>query len=392
LFEKSIELRPELRDELRNELNLVKFKALRSRGFDEDISFIYAVKYETIGECIEAINCDEYKKPNIIKFIGGKHEDNTNESVLNNICNNITNSLRFNDNTNHCVMNGNDENDLFAFRKKSFSEVVSESKDEFKTIDNYNPWKPMANDFPSGDQSIGKTAICRPNSALNSNEANLKSFDLELISFVDLNQEQICSVEKWVNNKSDDRELCGLDRAPKPSSDSEVIITEEESKDSICSIRSLEINRTPTNLHKLRGVYIGNLKKSFDQTVVKNYFKVYGTVVDFYQPSGAGYAFIHFNNHESATHMIADWQSIRINECRDNMKLHLRFIPTQDQMQKYNSLTYSQYRKKVIQFEECDYWRSGSKCKYGKECFYKHIPINKSIDTLPDKRKSNWKL
>lgn len=408
-------MNPKLRNGLKEVLVFVKYKALRNRGFDEDLSLKYALNYETIGECIEKININDYERFDVLKFISEdilRPEDHSSESVLQSICNNITNSSVLFDNT----LNTNDNSkEIMPFRMRSFSEVVSDSIIETKSDDNYNLWKQNSNAFSSGDQSVkaivksianqsnvnrflntGK-AICRPNSVKSSDDCSRRSFDLsyESLSMIDSNSRPMSSVEQWINNESNYKNVAKLESIERPlnsSNTSDKTLTDRHSLVSVLSLKSLQLKRNPTNLHKLRGVYVGNLKPNFDHKSIKNRFKSYGTIVDFYQPSGAGYVFVHFKTHESPTHLIGDWQSVKVDECRDGLKLQLRFIPTQDQMQKYNSLTYSDYRKKVVDNGECDYWRSGSKCKYGKECFYKHIPINKSIDTLPDKRKSNWKL
>jgi hypothetical protein len=406
--------------------------ALRNEGICEEIAFKYSLNFESIEQTIQSINNKDYKDFNIWQFIDNKPEITRNVSLLQNYCNHLKNSCYSIEEIN----NNNNQNQIIPFKPKSFSEALKEPRNEFNC--DYSHWKSSPNDlidFSSGDQLNGSkigpsienqsminrfidNVIRRPNAEQKKqqlNESNVSVIALsddfrsqesysqsfnscsKELSFLSPTKGQMNDVEKWINNEllidSDSvSKLCSFQRPRKSSDDSDNTLTDNQSKTSISSLKSLPLKRNPTNLLKLRGVYIGNLKPNFDHKVMKNRFRTYGTIVDFYQPSKAGYAFIHFKDHKSATDMISDWQSVRVDECKDNKKLLLRFIPTQEQMQKYNSMPYSQYRKKVIENNECDYWRSGSKCKYGEECFYSHIPINKSIDTPPDPRKSKWNL
>ena len=189
------------------------------------------------------------------------------------------------------------------------------------------------------------------------------SIDLEFKELLQINE---CSQE---DNKTDSNDLwddgIGLesDRVSKlcyfddneteatlsrPSTPTEVWVTVQSrsrtstktssvdcvSQASRISLNNKYCDEKPTNLLKLRGLYIGNLKKNFDHKVLRGIFKHYGTIVDFYQPSGEGYAFIHFKAHESATQLMADWQQKPLSECKDDKKLVIRFTASQEQMQK----------------------------------------------------------
>ncbi len=134
------------------------------------------------------------------------------------------------------------------------------------------------------------------------------------LSFLSPTKGQINDVQKWINNELDSdsfSKLCSFLRPRKSSDDSDNTLTDGQSKVSISSLKSLPLKRNPTNLLKLRGVYITNLRTNFDHKVMNNRFRTYGTIVDFYQPSKAGYAFIHFKDHTSSNDMISDWQSVR---------------------------------------------------------------------------------
>ena len=165
-------------------------------------------------------------------------------------------------------------------------------------------------------------------------------------------------------------------------------VTSRHSSNEFKNNRSLQ---PATNLLKLRGVYIGNLKPNCDHKKLKDIFKAYGTIVEMYQPSGADYAFIHFKIHESATNMLNEWKHRHIDQCKDGKPLVVRFTASQEQMKKFNSLSYSDYKKRCNEFHECERWRSGQHCPYDRDCPYKHLYINRAVDTLPDKRKVNWK-
>ena len=146
-----------------------------------------------------------------------------------------------------------------------------------------------------------------------------------------------------------------------------------------------------TNLLKLRGIYIGNLKARCDQKKLKDAFKKYGTIVDLYQPWNADYAFIHYNTHEAALQMLNEWKARPFAEAKPGKKLMVRFTPSQEQMQKYNSLTVDEYKKRCNDAGECDLWRCGQRCPLGFNCPFAHTDINRAVDTLPEKRKAKWK-
>ena len=148
-----------------------------------------------------------------------------------------------------------------------------------------------------------------------------------------------------------------------------------------------------SNLLKLRGVYIGNLKTNSSEQELKRVFKVYGDIIDFYKPAGETYVFVHYKSHESSTRLVADWNGKRLDgQCQDGKRLVIRFTASQDQMSKYNAMSYEEYRKRCNDGHECHLWRSGQRCSYDRQCKYKHVPVCRAIDTLPDKRKSKWKV
>ncbi|XP_054158629.1 uncharacterized protein LOC128956940 isoform X2 [Oppia nitens] len=153
------------------------------------------------------------------------------------------------------------------------------------------------------------------------------------------------------------------------------------------------VENVVTNLLKLRGVYIGNLKTNCSEKELKAAFKIYGDIIDFYKPAGETYVFVHYKSHESTGRLLADWNGRQFpGQCQDGKRLVIRFTPSQEQMSKYNSISLDEYKKRCNDALECHLWRSGQRCNYDRECQFRHVPACRAIDTVPDKRKSKWKV
>ncbi|CAG2172860.1 unnamed protein product [Oppiella nova] len=290
--------------------------------------------------------------------------------------------------------------------------------------------------MPAGDhQSVDRESII----ADNVSESGQSSLDLEfkelLVNTAPVEQPWIRvkskwrSIQHWVDESAGSTtgagKLCSFDdrishsqTAAAPVANSSPVksrqkLERRESTSSVSSSHTVQSSATApvagkpshetkgyvsgpvTNLLKLRGVYVGHLKTNCPQKALLDVFKRYGSVVDFYQPSGECYAFVHYKIAESATQLVHDWNGREWAEaCMPGRKVIARFTASQDQMSKYNAMSYGEYKKRCVEepHRECDRWRSGKRCPYDRQCPYRHVLANRSVDTLPDKRKSKWKV
>ena len=374
MFELSIRFNAKLFQLLANKLVYLKFKILSQvNGYDEEVSLKSAITYRYLSECTHNM-ANTFKDDHNLKI----------EQLL-----------------------GLDNTDPIRRPNKMANTCEANSP---QTLDSF-----VSKLFSGGDQRmirnnpVLKSTFSSPKSAVVSVEEDNQSVDLEFKELVkeEPKQEEESdrlkndSIQDWIDTNFQGKEsvskLCSFDDevAKDDNPDAGHMAWDNCSVTSDSRRSSIHVDfktRQPaTNLLKLRGVYIGNLKLHCDHKKLKDLFKHYGTIVEMYQPSGADYAFIHYKIHESATNMLNEWKGRHLDQCKDGKPLVVRFTASQEQMKKFNSLSYSEYKKKCNDSHECERWRSGQMCPHDRNCPFKHVYINRAVDTLPDKRKVNWR-
>ena len=146
----------------------------------------------------------------------------------------------------------------------------------------------------------------------------------------------------------------------------------------------------PTNLMGYKGLWVCNISPNTQYQTLRNVFQKYGTIIGIQTferkaTNGSNIVFVHYDNSRSPTEAIADLFGVyRKDLCLDeNTLLKLRYTPSMDQTKSGDLPSMEKARRVVEKSGECFNWRLSTGCHKGERCAFKHISINKAVDSQP---------
>ncbi|CAG2109568.1 unnamed protein product [Medioppia subpectinata] len=146
----------------------------------------------------------------------------------------------------------------------------------------------------------------------------------------------------------------------------------------------------PTNLMAYKGLWVCNISPDASYITLKKVFRKYGnfTGIQTFErkaTNGSNIVFVHYDNSQSPTDAIAELFGVyRKDICFDEKTLlKLRFTPSMEQTKNGDMPSMEKARRVVEKSGECFNWRLSTGCHKGDRCSYKHIPINKAVDSQP---------
>lgn len=146
----------------------------------------------------------------------------------------------------------------------------------------------------------------------------------------------------------------------------------------------------PTNLMGYKGLWVCNISPNTPYITLRNVFKKYGnfTGIQTFErkaTNGSNIVFVHYDNSQAPVDAIAELFAVyRKDICLDDRTpLKLRFTPSMEQTKNGDLPSMEKARRVVEKSGECFNWRLSTGCHKGERCAFKHIPINKEIDSQP---------
>ena len=153
----------------------------------------------------------------------------------------------------------------------------------------------------------------------------------------------------------------------------------------------------PTNLMGYKGLWVCNISPNTSYITLKNVFRKYGnfTGIQTFErkaTNGSNIVFVHYDNSQSPTEAIAELFGIyRKDICFDeDTLLKLRYTPSMEQTKNGDLPSMEKARRIVEKSGECFNWRLSTGCHKGERCAFKHIPINKAVDSQPWVRRNSF--
>ena len=146
----------------------------------------------------------------------------------------------------------------------------------------------------------------------------------------------------------------------------------------------------PTNLMGYKGLWVCNISPNTSYITLRNVFKKYGNFTGLQTferkaTNGSNIVFVHYDNCQAPIDAIAELFGIyRKDICFDEKTLlKLRFTPSMEQTKNGELPSMEKARRVVERSGECFNWRLSTGCHKGDRCAFKHIAINKEIDSQP---------
>ena len=145
-----------------------------------------------------------------------------------------------------------------------------------------------------------------------------------------------------------------------------------------------------TNAFKWNALWVGNLSSKCDEKLLRSMFGQYGqlsfcSMYPVEKKPGTAFALIHYDNHESPSKAMSEYQGVILRGVSANNKepLMIRFRPSKDQKKKVGGMpgkeplpaatggALGKALAEKVTLEECYYWRTTG-CRRGSECAFLH--------------------
>lgn len=153
---------------------------------------------------------------------------------------------------------------------------------------------------------------------------------------------------------------------------------------------AVQDNTIPTNLHGFHSLWMCNVSTQLTTTQLKRRFRVYGFITQIQinergDSNKSNLVFVHFDNPESPVKAIAELQHYNQPDLCENpdKPLKIRLIPSNDQLRTNPNMTMEQARRVCESHNECFNWRIVSGCRQSGQCRWRHIIVNREIDSQP---------